>query len=242
MPIEIIVDDINQVDESVRGAYVEADGKYQIDPDKYHELRATGLKRKNQELIDKQKELKARSARFERFENLDDDTLHSLLDSLEQSNEQNGDAKQGEQKKPGVNIDRVKARYEEQLKQRDEQISELNAKVREFSIWTPVRELASKAGALPDRLDAFVKLLRTDGRFDLNDAGQLVFKEADGYVSDHKPDKAFTILKEEYPYFFAASGAAGSGATPGANGGTYQKIDYSKLSPVERINAARRLK
>lgn len=234
MPLEYTVESLDTVEDGLRGAYVESEGKYQLDPDKYHEIKAAGLKKKINEKIELEKKLKTELSRFEKFKDIDTDLLEQFI---EQSHPPE-DPKQPQAK--GVNVDRVKTRYEAQLQEKDQELATLKAQVREFSIWTPVRDLATKAGVLPDRVEAFIKLLKTDSRFDLNDAGQLVFKESDGYVSDHKPDKAFTVLREEYPYFFQASGASGSGAQAGSGSGTYQKIDYSKLSPVERINAARR--
>jgi len=243
MPIEQIFDTQDAVPEFLRDAAVEQDGKFFVKLETSQEVqRLKGA-------LDKERESRSKAEkaakRFESFKDLDDDALDALLDSLNNK----GEEKQGEENgkadakgKPGVNVERVKQRYESQLKERDEEITTLKAQIREFSIWTPVRDMAVKGpnGVLPDRLDAFIKLLRAEGRFDLNDAGQLVFKESDGYVSDRKPEKAFEVLKEEYPYFFAASNAGGSGAQNGSAGATYQKVDYSKLSPVERINAARR--
>ena len=240
---DLIVDSLDNVEESIRSAYVESEGQFTLDPDRYADMKKQGLLRKNSELIGEQKRLKEQAAKWERFKDIDPDALEEFIESRDSESSNAGDAK-GEQKPKatGVNVERVKQRYEAQLKEREDEITTQKQQVREFSIWTPVRDLALKMknGVLPDRIDAFVKLMRTDGRFDLNDAGQLVFKESDGYVSDRTPEKAFEVLREEYPFFFAASGAAGSGAVPGSNGATHQKVDYSKLSPVERINAARR--
>lgn len=55
--MEFVVDSIESVEEEIREAYVEKDGKFHFDPDKYHELRAKPLIKKNQELIGKQKTL-----------------------------------------------------------------------------------------------------------------------------------------------------------------------------------------
>lgn len=238
MPIEQIFDTRDAVPEFLRDAAVEQDGKFIVKLETSQEVsRLKGT-------LDKERESRSRAEktakRFESFKDLDDDALDALLDSLNKRDDAPDEGKP-EQKgnKPVVNVERVKQRYEAQVKERDDEIEKLRGQIREFSIWTPVRDLATKNGVMADRLDAFVKLMRTDGRFDLNDAGQLLFKESDGYASDRSPDKAFQQLKDEYPYFFAASGAAGSGATPGANGGTYQKVDWSKMSAVERINYAR---
>lgn len=248
MPIEQVFDTRDAVPEFLQSAAVEEDGKFIVKLESSKEVES--LKNALRQEREGRSKYEKIAKRFDKLKDADDDTLDKIFEFLEtgasgNDGQNDGDDKGKPGKTPQADIDRavgrVKSRYEQQLNERDEQIKDLTAKVRDFSIWTPVRDMAGKNGVLPDRLDAFVKLMRTDGRFDLNEQGALVFKE-DGYVSDRKPEKAFELLREEYPYFFAASGAAGSGATPGANGGTYQKIDYSKLSPVERINAARRLK
>lgn len=56
MAVEIQVESLDKVEEGIRGAYVEADGKFTLDPDRYAEIRAQGLKKKNTELLGKVKE------------------------------------------------------------------------------------------------------------------------------------------------------------------------------------------
>lgn len=248
MPIEQVFDTRDAVPEFLQSAAVEEDGKFIVKLESSKEVES--LKNALRQEREGRSKYEKIAKRFDKLKDADDDTLDKIFEFLEtgangHDDSQSGDEKGKQGKTPQADIDRaigrVKSRYEQQLNERDEQIKEMTAKLRDYSIWGPVRELAGKAGVWPDRLDAFVKLMRTDGRFDLNEQDALVFKE-DGYVSDRTPEKAFDLLREEFPYFFKASGAGGSGAPTGANGGTYQKIDYSKLSPVERINAARRLK
>jgi hypothetical protein len=53
MAIEYIVESLDKVEEGLRSAYTERDGKFHLDPDAYAELKAQGLKRKNAELMSK---------------------------------------------------------------------------------------------------------------------------------------------------------------------------------------------
>lgn len=57
MPIEFEVADLDSVEEELRGAYVENEGKFRFDPDKYHELKAAPLIKKNKELLGEKKTL-----------------------------------------------------------------------------------------------------------------------------------------------------------------------------------------
>jgi hypothetical protein len=55
--IQFEIENLEAVEEEIREAYVEKDGKFRFDPDKYHELKAKPLIAKNKELIGKQKTL-----------------------------------------------------------------------------------------------------------------------------------------------------------------------------------------
>src|SRR5262245_38741575 len=179
MPIEFEVTSLDGVEEDIKPAYVEKDGKFTLDVEKYHELKAAPLLKKNRELLDEKKK---------------------LADAT----------KAAEQKRLSANDD-----VEKQLGERDARIAELERQNREHAIWTPVRTLASKHGVLGDRLEAVMTLLRAEGRFDLEE-GKLVYKDKAGYATTIKPERAFEVyLREELPWAFEASKAAGSGAQNG---------------------------
>ena len=55
--IEFEVTTIDSVDEELRSAYVEKDGKFRFDPDKYYELKAAPILNKNKQLLDEKKKL-----------------------------------------------------------------------------------------------------------------------------------------------------------------------------------------
>src|SRR5215510_13667056 len=123
MAIEFEVADINSVEEEIREAYVEKEGKFILDPDKYHELKAAPLIAKNKELIGDKKQL-------------------------------------GEKIK---SLEKVKGSAETDV-EKDRQITDLQKEVREYSIWTPVKDLAIKHGVMSDRLEAVMTLLRSQNR------------------------------------------------------------------------------
>jgi hypothetical protein len=205
MPIELEVTDINVVEEEIRGAYVETDGKYRLDPDKYHELKAAPLAAKNKQLLDEKKKL-AESAKV-----LEKQRGHVETD-----------------------LDKV-------IADKEKRITELETSVREYSIWTPVQELAVKNGVLPDRLQAVMTLLRSQSRFDKDEQGNLIFKDVDGYATGIKPARAFEYqLKQEFPWAFEASKAGGSGSQNGTKGGKKTEISretFDAMSVAEKHQA-----
>jgi hypothetical protein len=58
MGIEFEVSDIESVDEELKGSYVEKDGKYVLDPDKYYETKAAALIENNKRLKQEKLDLK----------------------------------------------------------------------------------------------------------------------------------------------------------------------------------------
>jgi len=174
--IQFEVTELDKVDEEIRGAYTEKDGKFIFDPEKYHEIKVQPLLRKNRELIEDKKRLS------EQNKTLDQKTRSTSDD------------------------------VEKQFAEKDRRISELERDNREHAIWSPVRSLAAKSGVMGDRLEAVMTLLRAESRFDMED-GKLVYKDRNGYVTGIKPERAFEVyLREELPWAFEASKAAGSGA------------------------------
>src|SRR5262245_11622549 len=101
MPIEYQVETLDSVEEEIREAYVEKEGKFFLDPDKYHELKAAPLVNKNKQLLDEKKKLSEQ-------------------------------VKTAEKAKVGAKDD-----IEKIVADRDNEISELKRKNREYSIWTP---------------------------------------------------------------------------------------------------------
>jgi hypothetical protein len=179
MAVEFEVTNLDGVEEAIRKAYVEKDGKFILDPDRYHEIKAEPLQRKNRELLDEKKKLS------ETTKTLEEKTKSGLGD------------------------------IEKQLQERDREISGLKNQVREYSIWSPVKDLALKHGVMPDRINAFMTLLRTGERFDM-EGTSLIFKDRNGYPTTIPPQRAFEVyLREEEPWAFEASKAGGSGAQNG---------------------------
>jgi hypothetical protein len=244
MTLEFVVDSLDKVEESLRGIYVEQDGKHHLDVDKYAEFKAQGLKAKNKELLDKYTKAKAFEEKAKKFEGIEDDDLEEFNEWKSKRDDPNNkddknkaDTIAKEEHERALKKERDKAAKEkEELVKNNQSLMEEN---RQFKIWNPVSEAAGKTGVMADRLTAFLKVLRSDSRFDLDEKGKVIFKDADGDETDLTIEKAFEALKKEFAWAFKASGVGGSGADNN-NNGSGNGADLSKLSATERLKAARR--
>src|SRR5689334_2255563 len=108
MPVEFVVDSIDSVDESIRGAYVENEGKFNFDPDKYAEIKAQGLKSKNKELLGKLTKAKDGLKRFEKFTDFEDDDLTEFQTWRENKDKPADD-------KPGKGSEELQAKFDSAL-------------------------------------------------------------------------------------------------------------------------------
>lgn len=245
MAIEIQVDSLDQVEESMRGVYVEEGGKFRLDVDKYADFKAQGLKAKNGDLLKKLNDLKPVVAKGEKFKEVEDDEWEAYLQFKEKQ------ANGGDPNKPDPNaqavrdavataVKREQEKFGKTEKELKDQIAELTNQNRDFAIWTPVQKAAAESKVLPDRLAALVTILKANKRFDMDEQGKLVFNDPEGYPTGLTLEKAFSgPLKEEFAWAFAATGAGGSGAEPGKKPGQRAQ-DLSNLSATERLKAHHR--
>lgn len=237
MPVEYTVDSLDSVDESIRGAYVEQDGKFNFDPDKYAEVKAQGLKSKNKELLTKLTQTKDGLKRFEKFAELEDDDLAELLELREQKNNPPADKdKQPKDSELQAQFDKAlkskEAKWGGEKQSLESQIAELTRENKHFKLTVPLRDAALKAGVLADDLE--LVMLDTAKRFSLNEDGGIVVLDEDGDPTDITPQKFFdTLYREQRPKFYAASGASGSGApsSTAAAGGkrVMRRSEYDKM-------------
>src|SRR5262245_8490530 len=96
----------------------------------------------------------------------------------------------------------------------EDRIKDLESEVRHFKLVTPLRDMALKAGAMPDRIDVVMQDL--EKRVTLDEAGEIVVLDRNGDPTDLTPEQFLAMrYRDERPYFFEASKAAGSGATQG---------------------------
>ena len=245
MPIEFLLDSLDTVEESLRDVYVEADGKFKLDIDKYVEKSKKPLLTKNSELLGKLKTAKGFQEIAEKFKDISEDDLQEFLEAkANKETNPNGNVNKDDTATVSKEfheraLGKEKTKLQKQIDGLSTENQSLRGQVREYSIWIPVQAQMTKAGVLPDRADALLKVLRADGRFDLNDAGKQIFKDIDGDETDMSMERAFEVLKTEFPWAFAASENGGSGASNNSRGGgaeknTIKRNDFDKLSMTAR--------
>jgi len=223
MPIEFQVDSLDKVEEGVRGAYVETDGKFNLDPDKYAELKAAGLKKKNSELLGKVKQHETELTKYGKFKSLTEALAEADEDEIGQVLEHW--TKRGENGKGKADPDATKQLemkdklHAKELKKRDDELSTTKTELqkaqfelRDFKLWTPLRDVFIKADGDPADWEVARLELASQRRFDFDEDGKIVVME-DGSASSVTPEKFFKeVYSDQRPKFYKASNAGGSGA------------------------------
>ena len=213
MGLKLIVDSLDGLDEGVRGLYTEQDGKFRLDVEGVEDV--TGLKSALE---------KERSARRD----LEKRMKTALSeDDLEEYARLKAEADKGKDKDEILKS--MRARHEKELEQSRQEAAAVKARLEKTVLESTATQLLAKHGGNVSLLLPHI-------------LGQIRPEEIDGNLSV-VPANAATIddvvsgLKSSFPQAFAAPATSGSGASGGHAGGSSK--DMSKLSPVERLNAAR---
>lgn len=230
MPIEYVVDSLDQVSEDVRGAYVEAEGKFNFDADKYAELKAAGLKKKNNELLGKLKQGETELAKFGKLKPLvdvlgeaDETELEEFQTAWQKRHETKGKGKPGDDQQQQLELkERI---HQREMKKLMDEIAQLKpslesaqARLDAYELWTPLRDEFIKADGEPADWELVRLELQSQGRFGFDEDRKIVVLE-DGQPSSVTPEKFFKqIYSEQRPKFYRATGAGGSGAHNNTNG------------------------
>jgi hypothetical protein len=242
MGVDLIVEDLSTVDDSLKAVYVEKEGKFYLDPEKFADSQVQGLKSKNGELLKKLNTATTASKAYERFKPLaeaDEDDVNQFLEAWQKRGEGKPDSPDP---KRTPQIDETL--HKRELKKRDDELNtlkpevdRLRTEVREFRLWTPLREIAIKAGLDEKNWELARLELAHQKRFDFDEDNKVVVME-DGSPSTVTPERFFKeVYSEQRPNLYKATGAGGSGATPGTKNGnqtkTMTRAAWEKLSPQE---------
>lgn len=257
MSIEYVVESLDKVGDDLKPAYVEADGKFNFDPDKYAELKAAGLKKKNGEILGKLKQAESELGRFGKFKSLAELMADADETELEefQANWQKRNEKDASKGKPGEDSIKLKEQLERAharaLKAREDEAATLKADLQKaqveltkFKLWTPLRETAIKAGLDPADWEVAQLELSYQQRFGFDEDGKVVVME-DGQPSTVTPEKFFRdVYSDQRPKFYKASNAGGGGAQNNTRGNgsgkkTMPRAEFEALSQPERMKLAK---
>jgi hypothetical protein len=258
MPIEFEVESLDSVDEGLRAAYDERDGKHYFNADKYADLKAAGLKKNSVALKAEKDKLKREYDEFKKkFADFGDDDLKAFAEWKERQSLGGDDDDAGEgddTKKKQQKADDLRRLYQDQLKterqkltaQKDAEIAqerkdkeEWQGKFRRERLTNRLTMLAAESGVFKEELETFVDLMLFKKHFDLTDDEEVVFIE-NGEPSAITPEKAMAeTLYERYGRFYQSRQKGGSGST-GGGAGRGDNVDWKKLPPEERIAYGRR--
>lgn|GEM_PF-2583746 len=113
--------------------------------------------------------------------------------------------------------------------------------LREFQLWTPLREIAIKNGLNPEDWELARLELSHQSRFGFDEDGKIVVIE-DGHPSTVTPEKFFKdVYSDLRPKFYKATNAGGSGAQHGTKGTGNGKKTMTREA-FEALDQAGRMK
>lgn len=257
MALELHLDSIDHLDESLKGFYKESDkGGFILDVNGYQDPDPNGLKTafEKQKAAAKQskEELSNLKQTLRDLENkysgIDPEKVKSLLAKLENDDEAKLLAE-------GKIDEVVKRRIEKQIDEYERKITtasqaaeQANSKATKFEnrvLENNIRSAAIEAGLHKHAIDDAI--FRAKTLFALNDDGQAVQVDGSGEITLGKDGKTpYSVkdwleeMKEKAPHWYPADNTGGGGQ--GNKGKTGAAQDFSKLSPRERLLAARQSK
>jgi hypothetical protein len=246
MGLKAVLDTLDGVDESLKGFYQQADGKFRLDIEGGYKLPSeiegltSALGKERQRADELAKAMKS-------YEGLDAKAARDALAKVsnwDESQQKNAEKMELE----------FQARLQPVAQERDTfkaKAEELEGKFRDFSISNAINSsklLSEKVSKDPVH-QAYVRehfksaFKMEDGKIVAYDSNNQRIFNADGNPAG--VDEALEKLVMSHPQglsLLAGSNASGSGAKPqsGSNGsgkGTLRRSDFDKLSPAERVSA-----
>lgn len=192
------------------------------------EQETAGLKTKNQELLNKMKDLQTKS---KDFEGLDAAKIKAMMAALDQSEEAKLLAEGKIDEVIQKRIDRVSAQHNETIKSLEAQLAEATQNATTFKsqltknmITSVLSKAAVESGVLPEAIDDIVR--RAEGVFSIDKDGRVSAVDKDGFLVkvdglELTPQRFIDGLKKTAAYYWPASrGAGANGGTPIIDGKT----------------------
>jgi hypothetical protein len=227
MGLKYQVDKLEDVPEASRGLYVARDGKYFLDVDGVVPKERVDEFRNNNIELQRQ---------IDRFKGIDP-AKHAELLAIQQEIEEGKLIKEGKVAEVvDLRVKTMKATYDGQLSERDQKLAIANRQLEVLLIDNVVKTAAIKNGVVPSAVEDVV--LRAKTVYTVVD-GVPTPKGPDGQVIYGKDGKTPMSVEEWLVNLRTGAGhlfqgSTGSGAGGGSNSGVK---DFSKLSPVDKINA-----
>ena len=248
MPIKQVFESQDAIPEFLQSAVVEQDGKWIFEAETAQEVQA--LKGSLKKERDGRAQLQKAVQGTERFKPIlealgeaDDEEITGFLESYKNRQANGG--------KPQPDPDATKQLelkdklHAKELKKREDQLAQIQAdyertqrELKEFRLWTPLRDIAIKANLSPEDWELARLDLSAQGRFGFDEDGKIVVLE-EGQPSSITPEKFFKeVYSDQRPKFYKASAAGGSGAPSQSSSGrgpkTMKRGDWNQLTPAKQ--------
>lgn len=214
MALKLTLDTLDGVDEAIKPLYVEHDGKFKLAIDGLEDT--SGLKSALE------KERKARRDAEQRAKLALSDEEMEEVERLR--------AEAARAKGADEIVNQIKARHAKELEARTKEAQAYRAHLEKTVLESTASKLLAEhkgnVGLLMPHIQAALRVEEADGQFQVVPANAASLEEV------------VTGLKSAFPAAFSDSGHTGGGAHGGGGGGAGNP-EWNKLSPVERLNAAR---
>lgn len=239
MPVSLTFESQEAAPEAIREHLVEKDGKFLFEAETLSEVENLSKTAKSER--ERRVRLEKEAKGFERFKPLaeaDDDEFAQFLESWTKRGEKNGDGKEPQAELNEKLHKRELKTRDDELQQLRPEIEKLRGEVREYRLWTPLREMFIASGGEPKDWQLARLDLANQRRFDFDEEGKIVVME-DNAPSGVSPERFFKeVYSDQQPKLYKASGAGGGGANPGQKSGSTNKSikrdAYDRLSAFER--------
>ncbi len=219
MPIAQTFEKAEDAPEFIRPALVEKDGKFVFEAETAAEVGTLkgALKKERDSRAKYEGEIK----KFEKFKPLieaDEEEVGQFFDAWSKRAEKSGKPDEKTVEMERKIQERAQKKLADELGLTKGELQKAQAELKDFKLWTPLREVFIKAGGDPADWEVARLELSHRGQFGFDDEGKIVVLE-DGHPSTVSPDKFFKdVYSEARPKFYKASAAAGSGAQNNTSG------------------------
>jgi hypothetical protein len=246
MPIEVILDSLDSVDEPEKAFFEKTeDGKFRLDFAKRDDAVKKPLSEKNAQLKREKDKLKA----FEKYKDLTDDDWTKFQEWKEakgdDDDDDDDDDQKGKSKKPDeVNVKKIvkeELKKAEQahlaaLKEKDDAIAAEKSRFDNYRFEQELNDEALEAGVIGGRLKKFRVAAINEGVFGYRE-GKLVVLDDDGEpTSEAVADKLKKLASsDDWKFFFEAKEVGGgSGRPKGKASSDGKELKRSKMTPKEK--------
>lgn len=226
MPIEIVVDSLDNVPSVLHPEYTERDGKY-------HLTGVVGMKTQadidkiNGALAKERNDLKAHKERYGVLGDKDPSEILASLDRIAELEAAAG-GKLDETKINEIAEKRLTSKLapiqreldtaKVTLAQKDELINGFNEKDRKRTIGDSIREASTKSNVIPTALEDVIML--AERMFEVDENGKVITKDGVGVTPGVDASVWLTDMQAKRPHWWPASKGAGAGGSGGGGGFT----------------------